>query len=85
MLALVAAALAAPRFDLELREAEIHATLRMLAEVGDLDLVVPDTVQGTVTVRLRDVEWDTALAAVLSMKGLVAVPTGPDTRVVRPR
>lgn len=87
MLALVAVALAgapSPRFDLELQAAEVHATIRMLAELGDLDVVVPDTVSGTVSLRLEDVTWETALAAVLSVEGLVAVPTGPESFRIAP-
>ncbi len=88
---LVAPALASPvgtmgpaRFDLELQGAEIHATIRMLAELGDLDVVIPDTVYGTVSLRLEDVTWEAALAAVLSVEGLAAVPSG-DTLAIAPR
>lgn len=87
MLTFLAAALAgapSPRFDLELQAAEVHATIRMLAELGDLDVVVPDTVSGTVSLRLRDVTWETALAAVLAAEGLVAVRTGPESVRVAP-
>lgn len=85
---LAAAALAAPpaaaRFDLELRDAEVHTTIRMLADLGDLDVVVPDAVHGTVSIRLVDVTWETALAAVLMAEGLGAVSTGANTLRITP-
>lgn len=86
MLALLLAALAhaAPpqRVDLELQDADVHAALRLLADLGDVNLVVDDRVKGTITVRLRQVTWEDAFAAVLAAKGLTAVTVG-DTVTVR--
>lgn len=70
--------------DLELQDADIHAALRFLAEAGDVNVVVDDRVQGTITVRLRQVTWEDAFAAVLASKGLVAVPVGSTTWRVGP-
>jgi type II secretory pathway component HofQ len=87
LLALMSNAHAAPygdRFDIELQNADLHATIHMLADLGDLDVVVPDTVYGRVSLRLSDVTWETALAAVLSVEGLGAEATGPNTVRVRP-
>lgn len=72
------------RVSMELQEADIHAVLRFLAEVGDVNLVAGDEVKGTVTMRLRDVAWEDALAAVLVSKGLVAVPLGDTAWTVGP-
>jgi type IV pilus assembly protein PilQ len=63
-------------FDLELQDADIHAAILLLADTCAIDVVVPDTVQGQVSIRLRDVRCDTAFEAILRNEGLVAVPTG---------
>jgi type IV pilus assembly protein PilQ len=68
--------LALATFDLELQEADLHTALRFLADTCGYDVVVPDSVQGRVSVRLEDVRCDDALGAVLAAKGLVAVPAG---------
>jgi type IV pilus assembly protein PilQ len=75
-LALAAApALARPpkearRISLEVTKANVHDVLRMLADVGRLNLVVSDEVQGTVTLTLRNVPWTEALDVVLAARGL---------------
>ena len=49
---------------------DLHNVLRMLADLGHLNLVVDDEVQGKVTLRLRNVPWRQALDTVLASKGL---------------
>jgi type IV pilus assembly protein PilQ len=71
------------RFDLKLQDADVHAAILLLADAGDLDVVVPDTVSGTVTLHLVDVTWDTAFAALLANEGLAAVAAG-DTVSIAP-
>jgi type II secretory pathway component HofQ len=44
--------------------------LRLLADAGKVNIVVPDEVKGRVTVKLKDVPWTKALDIVLSSKGL---------------
>jgi type IV pilus assembly protein PilQ len=44
--------------------------MRLLADVGGINVVIPDDVKSTVTVRLRQVPWDQALEVVLASKGL---------------
>jgi type IV pilus assembly protein PilQ len=61
-----------PTISLEFQDADIHTVLRFLADAADLNLVVSDQVQGRVTLRLKDVAWQDALAAVLASKGLAA-------------
>src|SRR5687767_7932460 len=69
-----APALAAPpegaRITLDVVKADLHNVLRMLADKGRLNLVVDDEVQGTVTLRLRNVPWKQALDTVLASHGL---------------
>jgi len=58
------------RIDLDLRSADLVDTFRMLADVGNASVVVPATVTGTVTVRLRRVPWDQALCVIAASRGL---------------
>ena len=47
-----------------------RAVLQLLAETSGKNIVVSDTVQGNVTLRLRNVPWDQALDIVMTTKGL---------------
>ncbi|HMA92922.1 MAG TPA: type IV pilus secretin PilQ, partial [Polyangiaceae bacterium] len=58
------------RIDLDLKDADIHNVLRLLADVGRVNVVTADNVQGTVTIRMRNVPWDQALDVILQSKGL---------------
>jgi type II secretory pathway component HofQ len=50
--------------DLDVKDADLHDVLRLLADVGHVNLVVADTVAGKVTVKLTHVPWDAAACAV---------------------
>jgi type IV pilus assembly protein PilQ len=69
------------RMSLDLQSADIHAAFRFIAEFADVNIVASDEVKGTVTVRLKDVPWDEALASVLRAKGLAAQRMGHVIRV----
>jgi type IV pilus assembly protein PilQ len=69
------------RVQLDLKDADIHNVLRFLADHGDVDIVVPDDIKGTVTIRLRNVPWDQALDVILKSKGLGVRPEGRIYRV----
>jgi type IV pilus assembly protein PilQ len=69
------------RIGLDLKDADIHNILRLLADVGHVNVVTADDVGGTVTIRMNDVPWDQALDVVLSAKGLGMVRTGNLIRV----
>jgi type IV pilus assembly protein PilQ len=56
--------------DFDFKDAPIHDLLRTIAEVGHVNIVVPDTITAKVTVRLKKVPWDQALEVVLSSYGL---------------
>lgn len=60
----------AKRISLEVAKAPVHDVLRLLADVGRMNLVVADEVQGTVTLTLRNVPWTQALDVVLAARGL---------------
>ena len=69
------------RIDLDLKDADVHNVLRLLADVGQVNVVTADNVTGTVTIRMRNVPWDQALDIVLQSKGLGMVRTGNMIRV----
>ncbi len=47
-----------------------RSVLQLIADVSELNIVVADSVQGNVTLRLINVPWDQALDIVLQAKGL---------------
>jgi type IV pilus assembly protein PilQ len=69
------------RIDLDFKGADIHNILRLLADVGQVNVVVADDVRGDVTIKMRDVPWDQALDVVLRSKGLGSVREGNLLRV----
>ncbi|MCC7257172.1 MAG: type IV pilus secretin PilQ [Gammaproteobacteria bacterium] len=58
------------RLTLNFQDIETRAVLQLLADVSGRNIVVADTVQGNVTLRLQSVPWDQALDIVLATKGL---------------
>lgn len=69
------------RIDLDFKDADIHNILRLLAEVGGVNIVTSDDVAGSVTIRMRDVPWDQALDVIMEAKGLGAERKGNLIRV----
>ncbi len=69
------------RVDLDLKDADVHNVLRLLADVGRVNIVTADNVSGSVTIRMRNVPWDQALDVVLQAKGLGMVRQGNMIRV----
>ncbi len=76
-----ATAVGGRRIDLDLKDADIHDVLRLLADVGHVNVVTADNVSGSVTIRMRSVPWDQALDTVLQAKGLGMVRKGNLIRV----
>lgn len=58
------------RIDLDFKDADIHNILRLISEVGEINVITADNVQGRVTIRMLDVPWDQALEVILQAKGL---------------
>jgi len=58
------------KIDLDFKDADIHNLLRLLADVGGVNIVIPDEIKYRVTVRMRRVPWDQALEVILASKGL---------------
>jgi type IV pilus assembly protein PilQ len=69
------------RIDLDLKDADIHNILRLLADVGRVNIVTADDVSGNITIRMRNVPWDQALDVVLQAKSLGMVRQGNLIRV----
>ena len=69
------------RVDIDLKDADIHNVLRILADVGHVNIVTADNVKGEVTLRLRNVPWDQALDVVLQAKSLGMTRNGNMIRV----
>ncbi len=64
------------RLTLNFQDIETRAVLQLLAETSGSNIVVSDTVQGNVTLRLRNVPWDQALDIVMTTKGLAMRQNG---------
>jgi type IV pilus assembly protein PilQ len=58
------------RIDVAFHDADIRNVLRFFAEVGDVNIVYGEGVDGRVTLELHRVRWDTALRAILRTVGL---------------
>ena len=69
------------RIDLDFKGADIHNILRLLADVGLVNIVTSDDVKGEVTIKMRDVPWDQALDVILRQKQLGQVREGNLIRV----
>ncbi|MCB9777912.1 MAG: type IV pilus secretin PilQ [Alphaproteobacteria bacterium] len=69
------------KISLDFVNADIHSIFRLISSVSNLNIVTGDDVKGTVTVRLIDVPWDQALAAILQAKGLGSQRFGNIVRV----
>jgi type IV pilus assembly protein PilQ len=69
------------RIDLDLQNTDVHQVLRLLSDVGQVNIVTADNVAGTVTIKMRNVPWDQALDVVLQSKGLGMVRGGNIIRV----
>jgi type IV pilus assembly protein PilQ len=58
------------RLTLNFQDIDVRAVLQLLADTSGQNIVVSDSVQGSVTLRLQNVPWDQALDIVLRTKGL---------------
>ncbi|MGH8259777.1 MAG: type IV pilus secretin PilQ, partial [Steroidobacteraceae bacterium] len=58
------------RLTLNFQDIDTRAVLQLLADASGQNIVVSDSVKGSVTLRLQNVPWDQALDIVLQTKGL---------------
>ena len=64
------------QLSLNFQNIEVRAVLQLLADFTGLNLVTTDTVQGNLTLRLKNVPWDQALDIILKTKGLAKRENG---------
>jgi type IV pilus assembly protein PilQ len=70
------------KISLDFQDADINDILRLIAEVGGVNIIVGSDVQGKVTTRMVDVPWDQALDVVLKINGLAQERSGNIIRIV---
>jgi type IV pilus assembly protein PilQ len=58
------------RLSLNFQNIEVRSVLQLIADFTGLNLVVSDSVTGSLTLRLKNVPWDQALDIILKTKGL---------------
>ena len=58
------------RLSLNFQNIEVRSVLQLIADFTGLNLVVSDSVSGSLTLRLKNVPWDQALDIILKTKGL---------------
>ena len=73
------------KIDLDFKNADIHNILRLLSEVGHINIVASDDVKGTITLRMRDVPWNMALDVILEAKNLGKVKLSSNVFRVAPK
>lgn len=64
------------KLSLNFQNIEVRAVLQLIADFTGLNLVTSDTVQGNLTLRLKNVPWDQALDIILRTKGLAMRQNG---------
>ena len=64
------------KLSLNFQNIEVRAVLQLLADFTGLNVVASDTVQGNITLRLKNVPWDQALDIILRTRGLGMRKTG---------
>ncbi len=58
------------KLSLNFQNIEVRAVLQVIADFTGLNIITSDNVQGSLTLRLKDVPWDQALDIILQTKGL---------------
>jgi type IV pilus assembly protein PilQ len=64
------------RLSLNFQDIEVRSVLQLIADFTGINIVVSDTVKGSLTLRLKNVPWDQALDLILKTKGLGMRQTG---------
>lgn len=58
------------KLSLNFQDIQIRSVLQLIADFADLNLVASDTVNGRITLRLKNVPWDQALDIIMKTRGL---------------
>jgi type IV pilus assembly protein PilQ len=69
------------KISLDFQEADINDILRLIAEVGKVNIIAGGDVQGKITTRMVDIPWDQALDVILKINGLAQERSGNIIRV----
>jgi type IV pilus assembly protein PilQ len=64
------------KLSLNFQNIDVRALLQVIADFTNFNIIVSDTVQGTLTLRLKDVPWDQAFDIILQAKSLGAKRNG---------
>jgi type IV pilus assembly protein PilQ len=72
------------RLSLNFQNVDVRSLLQVIADFTNLNIITSDSVQGSITLRLKDVPWDQALDLILQAKGLDMRKNG-NVIVVAPR
>ena len=64
------------KLSLNFQNVEVRAVLQVIADFTGKNIITSDTVSGNLTLRLKDVPWDQALAIILQAKNLDMRETG---------
>ncbi|MGB5258996.1 MAG: type IV pilus secretin PilQ [Gammaproteobacteria bacterium] len=64
------------KLSLNFQDIEVRSVLQLIADFTGINVVVSDTVRGSLTLRLKNVPWDQALDIILKTKGLAMRQTG---------
>ncbi|NUF14479.1 type IV pilus secretin PilQ family protein [Acinetobacter lactucae] len=58
------------KLSLDFQDIEVRRVLQLLADFTGINMVAADSVQGNITLRLKDIPWDQALDIILKTKNL---------------
>jgi len=58
------------KLSLNFQNIDVRSVLQVIADFTGLNIITSDTVQGSLTLRLKDIPWDQALDIILQTKGL---------------
>ena len=58
------------KLSLNFQDVDVRSVLQVIADFTNLNIIASDSVQGQVTLRLKDVPWDQALGIILNAKQL---------------
>lgn len=58
------------KLSLNFQNIDVRSVLQVIADFTNFNIITSDTVQGNLTLRLKDVPWDQALDIILQAKGL---------------
>ncbi|MEY4754017.1 MAG: type pilus assembly protein PilQ [Pseudomonadota bacterium] len=67
---------AGEKLSLNFQNIEVRSLLQVIADFTNFNVVTSDTVNGSVTLRLKDVPWDQALDIIMQAKGLGVKKSG---------